>query len=306
MKQIPMLKKGDKVALMCPASPKRPTQNLKAIEDAIKKLGFKVKTYPSALSGETYEVPYLALSDEERAKEIMDAFTDDEIVGIICLKGGYGSSRLLDLLDFETIKKHPKFFTGYSDITALINAFYECCGFVSFQGFLGISLISKSLDEITSENIEHVLFHPQYNTKYQYGTYISKNNATVKGELIGGNLSLITHLLGSPYFPKVKDKIIFLEDVDEEPYSLDRMITKLRLFNVFKEAKGIVLGYFTNDNAEQKAETEKLLLREFSKLDLPVLNHFPSGHEMPFISLPIGAKVELSRDGLKIIEEIYK
>ena len=306
MKQIPMLKKGDTVALMCPASPKRPTQNLEKIEQAIINLGFKVKTYPSAKVGETYEVNYLALSDEARAQEIMNAFKDDNIKGIICLKGGYGSSRLLDLLDFETIKKHPKFFTGYSDITALINAFYFKSGFVSFQGFLGISLISKSLDKMTMENINHILFHPQLNTEYNYGTYISKVETTVQGELIGGNLSLFTHLLGSPYFPSVKNKIIFLEDVDEEPYSIDRMITKLRLFNCLKDAKGIVLGYFTTDNEQDKKEIEQLLLREFGKLEIPVLNHFPSGHEMPFISLPIGSLVELSPKGLKIIEEIYK
>ena len=119
-----------------------------------------------------------------------------------------------------------------------------------------------------------------------------------------GNLSLFVHLLGSEYLPNCKDKIIFLEDTGEATYSVDRMMTKLRLFNVFRECKGVVLGYFTSDSDKKAIET--MLKRELKDLDIPVLYGFPSGHEYPFISLPIGAEVELSPSGLKVIGEVFE
>ena len=234
VQKIKKLKPGDTVALLNPASQSSVSDVNKA-KAALEDYGFNVKVMQSSLTGATYSVPYLALSDAQRAKEINDCFKDDSINGIICMRGGYGSSRTLDLLDYETIKAHPKFFIGYSDITALINAFYFKCGFISYQGFMGSSLISSSLDQITKENILSVLFSYQEGVTYNYGSYISKSKATVRGTLIGGNLSLFTHLLGSEYLPNCKDKIIFIEDTGEGAYQLDRMFTKLRLFGVFNE-----------------------------------------------------------------------
>lgn len=300
--RINMLKKGDTVALLCPASATS-ASNVTAAVNKIKAYGLNVKTYASATSGSSYSVSYLALSDETRAKEINECFADPEIKGIICMRGGYGSSRTLDLLDYDVIKANPKFFVGYSDITALINAFYFKCGFISYQGFMGVTLTSSNLDAITKADIESVLFEYQEGHTYNYGKYISKSNETVEGTLIGGNLSLFVHLLGSEYLPDCKDKIVFLEDTGEATYSLDRMFTKLRLFHVFDDAKAIVIGYLTNSS--EKAQIEAMVKRIFGDLDIPVLYGFPSGHEFPIISLPIGAKVEVSPNGLKILDEVY-
>ena len=124
--------------------------------------------YDSVTKGSSYSVSYLALSDEVRAKEINDAFRDDSINGIICMRGGYGSSRTLDLLDYDLIRDNPKFFVGYSDITALINAFYFKSGIISYQGFMGVTLASSSLDSKTEADIIDVLFNNQEGKEYKY------------------------------------------------------------------------------------------------------------------------------------------
>ena len=301
IKRIPKLQKGDTIALIAPASPGSESSANNTI-NALKSKGFNVKVYPSVTQGSSYSVSYLALSDEVRANEIMDCFRDKTIKGIVCLRGGYGSSRTLDLLDYDVIRENPKFFTGYSDITALINAFYYKSGIISYQGFMGSNITSTNT--ITANDINDILFNSQEGKELKYGTYISKSKETVQGTLIGGNLSLFVHLLGSEYLPNCKDKIIFLEDTGEATYSLDRMITKLRLFHVFEECKGVVLGYFTNSS--EKTNIQNMLKREFGNMDIPVLNAFPSGHETPFINLPIGAYVELSPNGLKILEDVFE
>ena len=300
--QIPMLKKGDTVALMCPAS-STSSANVNNAKAKLEEYGFKVRVYDSASRGSSYSVSYLALSDEVRAQELNDAFSDPEIKGIICMRGGYGSSRTLDLLDYEMIRKNPKFLTGYSDITALTNALYYKCGMISYHGFMGMTLTSSSLDQTTKDDINDILFNNQQGKELKYGEYISKSKATVTGTLVGGNLSLISHLLGSEYMPDFDGKVIFIEDTGESEYSLDRLITKLRLFGCFDNAKAIVVGYFTGlSQTQQKALATRLL----GDLDIPVLFGFPSGHEYPFINLPIGATVEVSSTGIKIVDEIYK
>lgn len=304
IKKIPKLEKGDTIALIAPASPSSSDSTYLSAKAKLESYGYKVKVYDSVTKGKNYSVSYLALSDEARAEEINNAFKDKDVKGIICLRGGYGSSRTLELLDYDAIRENPKFFTGYSDITALINAFYYKSGIISYQGFMGLTLAKSNLDSTTKTDMEELLLNNNANREFKYGTYISNCKDTVRGTLIGGNLSLFVHLLGSEYLPDCKDKIIFLEDTGEATYSVDRMMTKLRLFNVFRECKGVVLGYFTSDS--DKAAIATLLKRELKDLDIPVLYGFPSGHEYTFISLPIGAEVELSPSGLKIVGEVFE
>ena len=299
--QIPKLKAGDTIALLCPASPTTDSNITKA-KQKLESYGFKVKIYSSASNGNSYGVSYLALSDEVRASELNECFRDPEIKGIVCMCGGYGSSRTLDLLDYELIRNNPKFLTGYSDITALTNALYFKCGLISYHGFMGVTLASTSLDSTTENDIKDILFNDQEGKELKYGEYVSKCNETVTGELVGGNLSLISHLLGSEYMPDYSGKIIFIEDTGESEYSLDRLITKLRLFGCFDNAKAIVVGYLTGMNASYQ---KTFITRMLGDLDIPVLFGFPSGHEYPFINLPIGATVEVSPNGLKIISEVY-
>ena len=300
--QIPKLKAGDTIALLCPASPTTDSNVTKA-KQKLESYGFKVKAYSSALNGSSYGVSYLALSDEVRAQELNDCFRDPEIKGIVCMRGGYGSSRTLDLLDYELIRNNPKFLTGYSDITALTNALYYKCGLISYHGFMGVTLASTSLDTTTESDILDILFNDQEGKELKYGEYVSKSNATVTGELVGGNLSLISHLLGSEYMPDFTDKVVFIEDTGESEYSLDRLITKLRLFGCFDNAKAIVVGYLTGMSSSYQ---KTFITRMLGDLDIPVLFGFPSGHEYPFINLPIGATVEVSSNGLKIVSEVYQ
>ena len=299
--QIPKLQAGDTVALLCPASPTTDANITKA-KQKLEGYGFKVKIYASATNGNSYGVSYLALSDEVRAQELNECFGDPTIKGIICMRGGYGSSRTLDLLDYDLIRNNPKFFTGYSDITALSNALYFKCGLISYHGFMGVTLASSSLDTTTENDILDILFNNQEGKVLNYGEYVSKSSETVTGELVGGNLSLISHLLGSEYMPDYSGKIIFIEDTGESEYSLDRLITKLRLFGCFDNAKAIVVGYLTGMSSSYQ---KTFITRMLGDLDIPVLFGFPSGHEYPFINLPIGATVEVSPNGLKIVSEVY-
>lgn len=300
--KAPKLKKGDTIALIAPASATSDTSAINKAKNKLISYGFNVKVFNSVTNGSSYSVSYLALSDEVRAKEINDCFSDPTINGIVCMRGGYGSSRTLDLLDYKVIRENPKFFTGYSDITALVNAFYFKAGMISYQGFMGVSLASSSLDKTSEDDILDILFNDQFGKVLNYGTNINSSYSSSTGRLIGGNLTLVSHLLGSEYLPTTDSYILFLEDTGEALYSIDRMLTKLRIFHMLDNCKGLVFGYFTGND---KTQITNLIKREFAKLNIPVLVNFPSGHEYPFINLPIGANVEISNNGIKILEEIY-
>ena len=312
MNKLPRLKKGDTIALLCPASYKDPKsenslRGIKYLED----LGYKVKLYPSYGS---YLNGYLAGSDGIRTQDLMDAFSDKSVKAIICARGGYGASRILDKLDYDIIKENPKLFMGYSDITVLLNTLRVRCGFPTVHGDMNCSFGSLNFDkEISQDDFNdllnanqkgRILPNPKYNFKLENNGF----SGSVSGEIVGGNLSLICNLQGTPYEIDTKDKILFIEEVEESPYSLDRYFTNLRLSHKLDDAKGIIFGYFTGTKNDPDGKETRRILDEFCKdLKKPVLYGFPSGHDYPFVNVPIGLKVNLNTQTNEIIieEEMY-
>jgi muramoyltetrapeptide carboxypeptidase len=320
---------GDTLALVAPSGS---TKDAKAVAKgiaALEKLGFKVRVGRSC-SAERYG--YLAADDSLRAADINEFFADPQVQGIVCFKGGYGTPRMLDLIDYSVVAANPKVFVGYSDITGIHLAFARYAGFPTFHGLMASSLAGKvdsfSLDSwlgcLTSAQPLGELPYPQpkpakpaagnasspSGTTGPAGLVASSDQAEptgpsslvpgrAKGVLMGGNLSLVAALTGTPYALEPEGKIVFLEDVNEEPYRVDRMLTQLRLAGVFERCEGIVLGPWTHCEPEDP-ERSLTLLQVFtdviSPAGKPVLMGFPAGHCMPTLSLPLGVEVVLDAD----------
>ncbi len=305
--QVRMLKKGDTIGFICPSSRNKQQERMKKIEDIFSSFGYNVQF------GKTCYLQhgYLAGNDEERINDIHQMFLDPNIKAIICYKGGCGASRIVDKIDYEMIKKHPKLFMGFSDITVLLNNLYKYSYLPTVHGQVGIFISSPKCDEfslnefktlLTTNTLNRVLKNPYNDAKTLCG-------GIVEGEMSGGNLCLISDLIGTPYEIDFKDKIVFIEEVDEQPYNIDRMFAQLRLGGYLDEAKGFIFGHFTNCHKDDdEPEVDELIQEYFQNLNKPVIYHFASGHQFPFINLPIGLKVRLdaNKQEITILEELYE
>ncbi len=220
----PRLKPGDTLGLIAPGS-YISEDELKESKDNLEKLGYKVEFNEKILS----KSGYLAGTDESRADEVNSMFANKKINGIVCARGGYGCARILPLLHYDLIKNNPKILIGYSDITALLNGIYSKTGLITFHGPVGIS----SFNDFSVTYFNEVLVHPEeklilINAKSEDEkaenkvTTIASGKAV--GELVGGNLSLMNSLIGTKYDFNGEGKIIFLEEIGEEPYRIDRML----------------------------------------------------------------------------------
>lgn len=230
--------KGDTIGVVAPASP----PNLKKLEKAIpfmESMGLNVKVgnYVSKVNG------YLAGTDAERLEDFHQMFHDPSIKAIFCAGGGYGTARITDSIDMELIKKNPKIFWGYSDITYLHTAIRQQTGLVTFHGPMLSSDIGQDDFDDRSAELFHQLFEPK---TLSYDSRFSETETIAAGEtvgpLTGGNLSLIVSGIGTAYEIDVRDKILFIEDIDEAPYRVDSMLNQLKLSGKLKEAAGIVVG----------------------------------------------------------------
>ncbi|MEO4055030.1 LD-carboxypeptidase [Solibacillus sp. CAU 1738] len=309
--QIPKpLKKGDTIGLIS-ASGATPPEHLQRAIESVEKLGFKV------IAGETCRERhgYLAGSDELRAKEVNQMFSDPNIDGIFCIRGGYGATKILPLLDFDMIKANPKVFAGYSDVTALHIAFNQKCNFVTYHTPMpSTEFIQSKMDDYTWDyfihNVtnadwsKHLLANPPGNPM----TTLVAGEAT--GQLIGGNLTLVTASLGTPYEIDTKGKILFLEDIDENEQRVDRMLTQLQLAGKLEDAAGFLLGAWTNCGPENPNHPERSLplptiFNEIiAPLNKPTLMDVTCGHCLPTMSLPLGRTITFNTETqiIKVIE----
>lgn len=305
--RVKRLVNGDTIAFICPSFKcQMNTSRIKNLEDVIASLGYKIKYGRSCYLTNGY----LAGSDEERIQDLEDAFKDEEVKAIICLKGGYGASRIVDKIDYHVIKKNPKIFMGFSDITVLLNAFYQKASLPTIHGQLGIFLGRDDIDDVSINDFKDLLSLSFKNRELTSSNIKSLYDGVCTGTLVGGNLSLITNLIGTPYDIDFLDKIVFIEEVDEEPYRVDRMFAQLRLSGKLEQAKGFIFGHFTNCTSEHKEyqTITELISEYFMNLKKPILMNFPSGHDFPFLNIPIGLQVELDtiNKKLKILEEYYE
>ena len=309
----PRLKEGDTLGLVTPATYLTEEQLREAIEQ-LAQLGFKVRYTSNML----VRKGYLGGTDQQRADDINQFFADDTIDGVLCGRGGYGSARILPHLDYDVIESHPKVFMGYSDITAMLYGIYKNTGLVCFHGPMGTS----DYNDFTTQYFEEVLMNPSDTLTYQNPApklevssveeadaeslieptrpLVTLSPGVAEGTLIGGNLTLVTSLCGTVYDIDMRDKLVFLEEVGEAPYRIDRMLTQLRLDpSKLPAAAGVVLGVFNDCEAEDESKSLSLaqvLYDRLADLGIPVVYGLSFGHIEQNAALPVGVRARLDAD----------
>lgn len=310
----PALNPGDTVALVSPSSATDERLSLQLAQEAMQALGFKVKT------GEHYALRYgsLAGSDKDRAGDLNAMFRDDEVKAIVCVRGGSGAARLLPLLDYQTIRANPKVLLGYSDITALHSAIHAQTGLVTFHGPIG----SGSWNAFNVDQFKRLFFGRELmaykNTVETGDELVPRKNRTLtitggkaQGELIGGNLSVLVGLAGSPYLPDFAGKILFLEDVEEAPYRVDRMLTTLKLMGALDKIAGFVFGECTDCDPGEgygSLTLDQIFDDHIKPLGIPAYRGAMIGHIREQFIVPVGGKVELDADAgtFRLLEPVFR
>lgn len=289
------LKDGDRIALIAPSSPIS-KEKLKMSIESIEFLNLEPVVFPSC----TMKHGYLAGSDIDRARDINNAFADSSINGVFCVRGGYGVTRLLNLLDYKMIMRNPKVFLGYSDITGLHIVFNTICCMTTILSTMP-SRGWNTLDPLTLESLIENLFYskPVCLAPPVEGELIETiYPGNAEGIIIGGNLSLLAATLGSPYEVDTKGKILFIEDVDEKHYKIDKGLTALALAGKFSDCAGIILGTWADcDDYDIPPEDNLTLTQIFNEVvkpfKKPTINNFRSGHIYPQITIPLGIRTRL-------------
>jgi muramoyltetrapeptide carboxypeptidase len=289
---ISYLQKGDTIGLVSPSSSIKPGEIDLGIQ-FLEKNGFKIK-----LGDHINDVDrFLAGKDEDRAKDIMNFFKDPEIKAIIATSGGQGSQRLLPLLDYEIIAHNPKILVGFSDTTALQLGLLKKIDLISYTGFT-LTLKRNSF-------VEETLFSCLLGKPYSITKgIIPVNPGNVEGKLVGGNLTLLTNLMGTPYQPNFKGNILLLEEVGVEPYNVDGMFSQLDLAGVFDQISGIIIGEFENctghESSGEQGSVEDVINEWTSRCKIPCIKNFPYGHGDRNCVLPLGGNIILNADNSSV------
>ncbi len=302
------LEPGDTIMFIAPAGDLN-KQRVMLAKQRLQDMGFVIKHQDDLFR----QYGYLAGTDEQRAKEIMAAFEDPDVDAIFPGTGGYGATRILQMLDYRSIRRHPKMLIGFSDITALHLAINQKAGLVTFhtpnpQYGLGSE---GNLSDFSATYFWRAILKssyyddhgnrltPGWTYEFPQDVPAPKTLATGKarGRLIGGNFSLIAATMGTPYEVQTKGRILFVEDVREAPYRIDRFLSTLRLAGKLKELNGVILCHFTRTEKEGEEPSEfsvnQVFEQYFADLGIPVIYDFPTGHHKFNASLPVGALVEL-------------
>ena len=291
----PALKSGDTIAITSPAGAVWDPAQVETFSTILKGFGFNVVLGKTL----TEKYGYFAGTDELRANELNTFFGDKTIKGIFCMKGGWGCARLLDKLDFKLIEKNPKVLIGFSDITTLLIAITAKTGLVTFHGPVGNSGWNAWTSTVFKNVVMNSAIPPLFTNPNAEDTIVTINSGTVSGELIGGNLTVIASLMGTVYLPDWKGKILFLEEVKEEPYSIDRMLTQLKLCGVLDVIGGFVFGKCAKCLAEepQKAFTfHEVILQHIKPLGIPAFYGAMIGHIENKLTVPLGIKATVNAD----------
>lgn len=298
-----MLRKGDRIGLTAPAGPVSRERLAEAVA-ALEQLGYEVQVGFTCLA---QYGGYLAGSAHVRARELNWMFASPDIQAIICLRGGYGSPQILPLLDYKLIAQHPKLFIGYSDITALHIALQQHAQLATIHGPMAATdLIAADDFTITSffDTIKRMTRGKVTNPNEEKIETVVPGRAT--GLIIGGNLSLISQLMGTPYEIDVKNKILFLEEIGEPPYKVDRMFTQLALAGKFLDATGIILGTWIDCQSDNHTHfsINDLIEQIIVPYEKPTIVNVRAGHCLPMVTIPFGVKAMMdATKGEWFIEE---
>lgn len=299
------LKKDDLIAVIAPSSPASKDQ-LDQVAINMKRWQYQYELLPSCFASHGH----FSGTDDIRLKDIHEAFSNKKYKGIICLKGGYGTPRLLSKIDYKMIQNNPKVFLGYSDITGLHMAINQKSSLMTYHGPMASSQYEDDFTDHALKNwIETRQSKAIINPVKQDLKVL--NHGKGKGQLVGGNLSLIVSTLGSPYEIDTKGKILFIEEVGEATYRVDRMLTSLSLAGKFEDCNGIILGTFSQCDPEVVPGKKKDLPLEtiFNEIivpyNKPVISNLRAGHNYPHVTLPMGETLSINTIDLsiKVVEE---
>ncbi len=299
------LKPGDTIGLITPATYVSDPDRLQMVEDTARYFGLAPKWGPNVRK----RAGYLGGTIQERLDDLHALWADPAVSGIFAIRGGYGSGQLLDKIDYDLIRRNPKVFIGYSDITAMHLAIHQRTGLVTFHG----PVLTSSFTPYTQEYYRKALFEPkpigavanppESNALRPHHRMRTIRPGTARGRLVGGNLSLIAMTMGTPFEIDTRDAILFLEDIGEQPYSLDRMLTQLRLAGKLQQAAGIVWGecsecapFDYKPAFESTFSTAEVADRILGQLEIPVLSGLVIGHTEDQVTLPYGVMASLDAD----------
>jgi muramoyltetrapeptide carboxypeptidase len=295
------LRKGDLVALTAPAGAIFNAESIQKATLALENAGFRVKHGDTL----TQRFGYLAGTDAVRAAELQNLFEEREVRGIIAMRGGWGCARLLPLLDLHKAAAQPKVLSGFSDITTLLLAFQAQTGMVSFHGPVG----NSTWEGFTTEQFLSIVSAAETPA---FRAAADKQNRIIAGGkasgiLLGGNLTVLCALSGTPWMPDYTGAILFIEETEEEPYAIDRLLTQLELNGTLRKLSGIVWGACTKCEAEEPDKSftlDEVLKQKLGGLGIPVVTGFPFGHVRDKLTLPLGIKAELDAEAgtLKLLE----
>jgi muramoyltetrapeptide carboxypeptidase len=297
------LKPGDTIGLVAPGSYISESElkdSIKNLED----LGFKVVYTEKIL----LQNGYFSGTDEQRAEDLTYMFNRNDVAGIVCTRGGYGCARILPLLDYDVIEENPKILIGYSDVTALNYGIFRKTGLITFHGPVSIS----TFNEFSVNNFKKVLMNPSDEIVFEnsnsgedenpYGV-VSIGRGKKQGRLVGGNLSIAVSLIGTEYDVDYDDTIIYLEEIGEEPYRIDRMLTQMIQAEKFEDANGIAMGIFRKcepkikDPSFSKSFSLMDVLKDrLSNLKIPVVYGMSFGHIKDKFTIPFGIEAELDSE----------
>lgn len=286
LKRPKALHPGSRIGIVAPAGPFDPGRFEKGIE-VLERQGYE----PVIPDGLATRKGYLAGSDTHRAEIFMRFFTDSSIDAVWCARGGYGAMRILPLLDYAAIGQNPKIFIGFSDITALLLTLYQRCGLVTYHGPVITSLGEGSTS--TRAFLAQIITGGKEMAIAPTNGFVVHPGESV-GPVIGGNLTLLSHLMGTPFMPDYDGHILFIEDCGEKPYRIDRMLTQMRLSGCLDGIAGLLLGCFTDCGSS--SDIAKIVADCFKDRDIPIMGGFDIGHERNNLTLPIGLTARLSTD----------
>ena len=284
----PRLKPGDGIGVIAPAGPVSPNELQSGI-DLLISMGYDVH-----ISEHLYnQKDYLAGHDDARLEDLHVMFGDKSIKAVFCARGGYGTLRLLNQIDYDLIRENPKIIVGYSDITALLLSIYHKVGLVTFHG--------PMVRELSHDKDPEPIFHP-FISQEPYSLDLSNGRTLIKqraqGILLGGNLTLISHLIGTPFMSSLDHAILFIEERGEPLYRIDRMLTHLKLSGILDNLSGLIIGHF--ENCGDLSAIDQLIMDMGIALGIPVCSGLPIGHGLENMTLPMGLAAHLDTIDMKL------
>ena len=296
----PYLKKGDTIGIVCPSG-YMPAENAETCIKTLETWGYRVKV------GDTVgaQFHYFSGTDKQRIQDLQKMMNDNSIKAILCARGGYGLSRMIDHIDFQKFKKNPKWIIGFSDVTVLQAHIFQHFQIATLHAPMANAFSGEGYQNKYIASLKDAL--TGVTTNYACASHALNKTGHTEGDLIGGNLSIIAHLIGTHSSYKTRHKILFLEDVGEYLYNIDRMLIQLERAELFKHIKGLIIGGFTemkDTTIPFGKDVYSIINDQVKGLKIPICFGFPVSHETENLALKIGVQHELivGKDGVQLKE----